>query len=256
MVFRKRARARRPLRRRKTRRGSSKVPKATKAFVKKAISTKMESKMVQLSAQHSSIEEGLPVYKKYPMYAQSAVGVTDRGRIGNTIFATKIVVKYKISVEWDDIDPENPDILVPEQGLVPIWFNFFLVRKKTNSINIEDQWFKPKDRGQEFQAEPLDFSNVQNGLNVLNTDMYTVLAMKKVRMHIDRQSRTDRKTSAFVYRFKKPLKIHLQENSTNVTDTALISPLIELVMYPYWGGDSQWGQNWLNQYSIQMYYKD
>lgn len=254
MVFRKRARARRPLRRRKTRRGTSKVPKATKAFVQKAISRKMESKMVQESDAFFWNSEDAIYNRKY-MYAASAVGVTDRGRIGNTIWGTKIVVKYKISGEHFAGDPENPDLLVPD-SLPAFYCKIFLVKIKSNYADILEQWFKSKDRGSEFPVLPLNEVNIQNGLNVLNTDFFNIIKMKTVKMKLTRDNRNEVITGAMTHRFKKPIKITLNENSTNVTDANTIDPLMQVLIYPYWGTPSQWGGSWGIQYSIQQYYKD
>jgi len=251
----KRTRARRSLsRRRKSRRKSTKRTIATKAYVQKALSRKMESKMCQYSnAFYYNSEDS--VYNNVLCYKYSSVGTTDRGRIGNTIWATKIVVRYKFVVEYFANNPENYDDLVPE-GVPPITMKFFIVKRKSTSGILAQQWFKSKDRGQEYPIEALNFENIQNGLNALNTDVMTIVAMKNVTARCTRDNRNVIHTGTLTYRFPKPTKITLNENSTNVVDDALVSPQYVVYMYPYWGTDSAHGTTWGLQYSVQQYYKD
>lgn len=248
----KKTRARRKLSRTRKRRTGG-VSKSTKAYVKKAISRKLESKMVQYSnAFYNSSEDN--VYNSHLCYSTCSVGVTDRGRIGNSIYPTKIVLKYKIQCDHTALNPVD----LPEpQGIPTIWFNMFLIKQKSNfGFDPPYQWFKAKDRGSEFPTLPLSFDNVQDGKNTLNTDAYTVIKMKKVPVTITLDHREEIKTGSMVHVFKKLSKMILNENSTNVTDAATITPVYYVIMYPYWGKDSSWGGKWGFEYSIQCYYKD
>lgn len=195
------------------------------------------------------------VYNRLYMYRNTSVGVTDRGRIGDTIWGTKIVVKYKFAGEHFAGDPENPDLLVPD-SLPAIYMKIFLVKIKSNYADLALAWFKAKDRGTELPVLPLTPTNIQDGKNVLNTDVMTIVKMKTVKMKLSRDNRNEIITGAMVHRFKKPVKITIRENSTNVNDVNTIDPLYQVIMYPYWGTDSQWGGDWGMEYSIQQYYKD
>lgn len=260
-----RRRAKRTMRRSRRKRASSRRRAskskgvASKAYVQKAISRKMESKMVQVSNQlyWNTVDEldNLIPYQLTTLYKYCTNGTTDRGRIGNTIFATKIVVKYKIRATNFADDPEKPDEL-PIQSLPPIYFKFFLVKRKSGTGSLAEGWFNSKDRGQEFPIESLNFSDIQNGLNTINVADKIVLKYKSVRCKLTRDNRSEIITGSMSYVFPKIQKITLNENSTNVVDDRLINPNYALVMYPYWGTDSAWGSDWGIQYSIQQYYKD
>lgn len=255
----RKARARRTLSRKRTRSRRKYGRKksggvATKAYVQKAITRKQESKMCQFSdAFYWNSEQS--VYNDVLCYRFAAVGTTDRGRIGNTIWGTKIVLKYKFISEFFSQNPENYEELIP-QGVPPITMKCFIVRRKANYALLAEQWFKAKDRGTEFPYLGLTPSNIQNGLNVLNTDVFTVLAMKNITLRPTRDDRNKIATGSLSYTFPKPTKITLNENSTNVVNNDLITPMIEVWMYPYWGTDSEHGSAWGFQYSVQQYYKD
>lgn len=252
-TIRRKATSRRVFTRRK-RRTTGTVSKATKKYVASAIRKKLESKMSQYTNGFFDQSED-NVFNFSHCYLQTSVGTTDRGRIGNTIWGTKIVVKYKcIAQHWAG-DPENPDLLVPE-GLPPLYFKIFIIKHKSGLADVTSQWFKSRDRGTEFPVLELSFGNIQNGLNVLNTDAYTVLAYKSVKLTITRDKRDDMNTGSLTYRFPKLQKITLNENSTNVVDKQLCTPLFSVCMYPYWGTDEQWGGKWGMTYSIQNHYKD
>jgi len=256
MAIVKRARARRNFKRKRSmsRRKRSATGLATKAYVQKQISRKQESKMVQFSDSFFYNSE-LNTYNDILLYKHSSTGTTDRGRIGNTIWATKINFKYKFSAEHNAPVPDRQDELFP-QGLPPLYMNIMLIKRKNGTANIQNQFYKSKDRGVEFPYLPLTQPNVQNGLNALNTDIYTVVKFKKLKMLITRDQRVNTITGSMTHVFKKPVKITLNENSTNVVNNELVTPCYEIWMWPYWGTDSSWGGAWGFAYSAQQHYKD
>lgn len=251
---------RRNFSRKKRRVSTRKVPKATKKYVLAQISKKQESKMAQFSDNLFWNEEPTDSFNpniSFGLWNPISVGVTDRGRIGNEIWATKISCMYKISADWVAGDPELPDLLVPIEGLAPLVFKMFLIKRKANLAGTREQWFKAKDRGQEYPFLPMTLENVQNGRNKLNTDFYDVVATKNVTVRLTRDKRREVITGQFNYRWKKPIKVILNQNNTEVNNTFVKTPLYDIIIYPYWGSsDSGWGGQWGIETSTMMYYKD
>lgn len=245
-----------PSRRKNVRRKRTSTRLATKAYVQKAITRKQESKCVSYTdAFYWNSEDA--TYQRQLMYRYCTPGTTDRGRIGDTIYATKVVIRYKLVGDHFAEDPEKVDFIVP-QAIPTLHMKMFLVERKKNNGDVAflEQWFKSKDRGEQAPYEPISFSNIQNGLNALNTDAYTILAYKSVPLTLTRDKRTEIITGQFSHRFVKPKKIKLTANNIASNASDEVYPNIWWIAYPYWGTDSAWGGNWGLQYSIQQYYKD
>lgn len=257
----KRTRARRNLKRprRVTRRKSRAL--ATKAYVQKAVARKQDSKMCQFSDAFYANSEN-PTYRMYTMYKWSTPGVTDRGRIGNTIWATKIVVRFVINVQHFSDPPtsseatQNYDKLTPE-SVPPFWVKMFLVQRKSGTGDLKDSWFNEKDRGVDFPVMGLTPEHIQDGCNTINVADKTILKYKTVSVRVTRDNRQNLLTGSFTYRFPKAKKITLNDNEfDNAVDDRLINPNIQFVIYPYWGYNAQHGSAWGIRYSMYQYYKD
>ncbi|AXH78114.1 MAG: putative capsid protein [Persevirus truchatis] len=227
---------------------------ATKAYVQKAITKKQESKMVQISGDFNSELESFPElwYTRHALYQQCLPGVTDRGRIGDTIYATGINVMYKIqAIRQIDMSAEESR---------PITFKLFVIHQKNSYQVPTENWFKGKDRGASDPSEPLAQEFVQNGLNVLNTDAFKILGHKNITIRPTPKEPYHMRTGRMWVPLRQ-MKINLQNNlQSGQNGIEQIMPLLWFVAYPYWGDEGEDGAiyqgKWQMKYSIQQHYKD
>lgn len=254
MPFVKRTRARRPLRRRKSRARKKTKKLATVAYVKRALTSSKEDKMVQITDELFYNTVGFPStwFKRHLMYEFCVPGVTDRGRIGDSINMAGIRVSFKLQVFGNFTATFNE--------VRPLTWYFFLVEPKNNWFAPTSMWFKSRDRGTANPYLDLNETNVQNGLNVINNDSMTIHGMKKITVQPGTDIQYKQVTGSWYIPLKNR-KLKLQNNDPTSNAPNEIMKPIYLVTYPYWG-DTGGGEGatyqgtWGCTYSIMQYYRD
>jgi len=221
----------------------------TKSFLKKTLAKAIESKRVTvLRTLENSSETG---YTTEQLGTFITPGVTDQGRIGNTIHLTGLQVRYHFQTSVG-AEPSTADLRPP------ITLHMFLVQSKNNWTNPSSTWFKSVSSGIEDPYEPLTNDNIQTGILILNTDMFTVLGHHKRTI----QCTEDRKIASHngIAKFNlKNKKMVFNSNSLSINGVGEIVPAIYLVTYFYHGIKPEFLNTNVQfgvRQAVSLYYKD
>ena len=165
----KRTRSRRPLRRRRRTRNSKAL--ATRAYVRKLTARVQESKRTAINGVLD--ETDIDGWQSTYIGQNITVGVTDKGRIGNTINLTGIVVRWKIA-----------SYFVDDQAVIPT-VHIAIVQPKNGYSPPHSRFYKTFDAGLDDPYEVLDKDSMNDGRRWLNTDDLKILKYykKKIPKH-------------------------------------------------------------------------
>lgn len=240
------ARRRRPLRRRK--RGTN-LSKTVKRTVNKLIYKAKESKCVCSNLLGlTNVGESTPDFVNQTLYVNVTPGVTDRGRIGNTINATGIRVNYVTKVQF----PNTGDYAVE-----PTTLHMFIIKVKNNWLSPHIYWFKSLDRGIADPYVPLDRENIDDGRRVLNTDMYTVVKHKTVTLQPSAIKPVVQVTGQFTANLRRA-EIKFNSNDVSTQGIADLNHVYMFYAYFYTGSGNSVALpiNQAARFAVYQYYKD
>jgi len=219
-------RKKRTMRRRKVyrrKRGTSNL--VTKAFLAKKLARTIESKRVSLTSSFTSTSETAAQVQMVGQYI--VPGVTDQGRIGNTIHLTGVQIRYHYAYELGEFFTET-------EKAPPITLHMYLVQAKNNFVLPQVQWFKSIDAGDANPYQELNADTINEGTYILNTDHFKVLGHHSRRLQPDCCKRLVSTRGIAKFPMKN-VKMVFQSNSTDLNGIAEITPQIYLVTYFYTG---------------------
>jgi len=241
----KKTRARRTFSRKKRRVG--KVTKTVKTYVQRSIASKLESKNVCIidTITKAAILDGLGYYRTAPA-AIITPGVTDRGRIGDTVYLTGITIKYKFQADANS------------NFNSPITWHWYVVKMKSRFATPDDVWFKSFDSGAINAYVGLSQVAVQDGRRKLNTQAFTVLGHKKITLHPGSGTAYRQAKTGMMITRMKMLKQKFNTNSTVGSGLQEFTPGIYVIGYPYDGDSENYAeyQDFAIRFCIDLTYKD
>lgn len=244
------SRMRRPLRRKRARRTRTKaLTRAAKRAVKNIVYKDKESKCVTtLISNLNNISETIPDYVDQILYLTSTPGVTDRGRIGNTIHATGCRVKYVFKYQFPN---------TAEYSTEPLTLHMFIIKCKNTWQLPSSHWFKSLDRGVNDPYVPLERESIDDGRRVFNTDYYTILKHKTVTLQPTADSPVKQWTGDFSVSLKRQ-EIKFDSNDTAGNGIADLNHIYMFYAYVYSGTGIQINTpvQYGARFAIYQYYKD
>jgi len=221
----------------------------TKSFLKKTLAKTVESKRNSNLTTLTSESETPYIVSHIGQYITP--GVTDEGRIGNTIHLTGIAVKYVFNCQLSLS-------LIPSTRWPPVTLKMFLVQSKNNYTLPQGQWFKTIGSGDTTVYTELSDETINAGLLVLNTDGYTILGAKSIKLDPDVSQPLRQVTGSWSVKLRNK-KMTFLSNSLIQNGNSQINPPIYLVYYFYTGYEAterdpvlQYGA----RFSTTTYYKD
>lgn len=243
----KRTRARRSLIRAKRKKTSARtVSKPVKNYVAKAIFSKLESKricIIDVFNKNDAVD-GIGYYRLAPQQFITP-GVTDRGRIGDSIYLSAITIRYVV------------DQYITTNANKPLYLHWYVVRMKSRFATPDDVWFQSFDAGATNTYVPLSQGAIQDGRRKLNTQAYTVLGHKAVKIHAGSGSSYAQCVTGKLTVPLKHQKAMFNTNSTTGSGLQEFSPGIYVIHYAYDGGSNNYSdQDWNQRFCIEMSYKD
>jgi len=203
-----------------------KSPLATKAYVRKAVVSKMESKQGNQTLTYNQNSEA--DYVRNAILAFITPGVTDKGRIGDSIYLTWFNVKVVFTVKALAVD------------CMPATLHMYLVKCKSGVNVPDDTFYRKYDNGAEDPYKPLDYTNIQAGNNTINTKQFSVLwhRQKTLLTALNNEPRK-RVVCNWSYRFPKMTKCRFDSNDTGSAGITEITPGIFLYTFVYTGEGSR-----------------
>jgi len=151
---------------RRTARKKGTVLQQLKKYVKKELNEAVEHKCVTFGTTLLRSDE--LNYQIKSIGQDITSGVTDGGRIGNTIHLTRLTCRYVFSASLAadvDITTRWP----------PVTLKMFIIQEKEGGSSIAANWFKAFDRGDDDPVVPLTDDTINDGRRVINTDSYKIL---------------------------------------------------------------------------------
>lgn len=258
MVYRKRTRT--PMRRaRRKFKRSKKTSLVTKSYLRKALVRTKESKSV------STLTEGLSIIggdsplvndiTSYNIFSYITPGVTDAGRIGNTIELSAVGVKW-----------------ISNSGCIPgtesltnryrdVHLHVYLVMAKNNYLLPQTYWYNAFNRGAETPYVALNTENIGDGRRTINTSQIKILGHKRIKLGQPNNNTLEyQRDGTILFKCKKTVKIN--SNSTDANGNAECNPPIYLIMYLQDPGTQLDSGPFLSFQNVQVstsittYYKD
>jgi len=249
MAYRKKTRRIRRTRRTTRKKRTVSNALVTKSFLKKTLAKSIESKR---NTHNVALEHTDEVPYLLDLVGRYIVpGVTDEGRIGNTIHLTGVNVRYVFTAAL------STDVLVTTRW-PPVTLKMFLIQSKNNFFTPTSQWFKSFDSGNTDPTVPLTDESINDGRRILNTDNFTVLGSHTHKL----MPELGKPLVQYTGMMRVPLKnkkMVFNSNNTSANGTADIMPPIYLVYYFYTGflaGSRDPALEWGCRASITTYYKD
>jgi len=243
----KRARARRPLRRRRKSRARKSKTLATKSYVNKMVSKATESK--RTTSLYTLVDSDASTGAGYLFHVVGqniSVGVTDRGRIGNTIHLTGVQVRWVALMEWVDAGARDATI------------NIVFVRPKNNYSAPHSRWFKSFDNALDDPYEPLSVESMNDGRRWINTDDLILLKHYKKTIY-RRDGGIDKQTANGIAKLPlNKMKMIINQNGTSAPSFSDISPAIWVYMYVTLNDDAAYSESnaFTTDYAVSTYYRD
>jgi len=250
MAYRKRTRRIRRTRRTTRKKRTVNNSLVTKSFLKKTLAKTVESKR---NTYNSSLEHTDEVpYLAHQIGRFIVPGVTDEGRIGNTIHMTGINIRYVFTAAL------STDVLVSTRW-PPVTLKMFVVQAKNNFFTLTSQWFKAFDAGNTDPVVPITDESINDGRRVLNTDTFTILGTHTRKLMPELGKPLTQTTGKFSVPFKQHKKMVFTSNNTSANGSADIVPPIFVVYYFYTGflaGSRDPVLEYGCRAAITTYYKD
>jgi len=218
-------RTRRTTRRtRRTARKKGTVLQQLKKYVKKELNDTIEHKCVTFGTTLLKSDE--IGYSIKSIGQDITSGVTDGGRIGNSIHLTRVTCRYVFSANL------TTDVDVTTRW-PPVTLKMFLVQQKEGSSTIANVWFKAFDRGDDDPVVPLNNDTINDGRRVINTDSFKILGSYTKTLTPSLQVPYQQHTGKFNIKLNKKLT-YIHNGSTSAYPYQVI-PTIFLVYYFYTG---------------------
>jgi len=151
---------------RRTARKKGTVLQQLKKYVKKELNEAVEHKCVTFGTTLLRSDE--LAYNIKSIGQDITSGVTDGGRIGNTIHLTRLTCRYVFSAKL------GTDVDVTTRW-PPVTLKMFIIQEKTSGSSIANEWFKAFDRGDDDPTVALDDGSINDGRRVINTDSFKIL---------------------------------------------------------------------------------
>ncbi|AXQ66478.1 MAG: hypothetical protein [Persevirus pargotis] len=218
-------RSRRTARRtRRTSRKKGTVLQQLKKYVKKELNDAVEHKCVTIG--NTLLKSDETGYRIDSIGKNITNGVTDAGRIGNTIHLSRVTCRYVFSASLTtgvDVTTRWP----------PVTLKMFLVELKEGLPTLGSVWFKAFDRGDDDPVVPLSNDSINDGRRVINTDSFKILGAYSKTLTPSLQVPYHQFTGKFNVKLNKKLTyIH---NGTADAYPYQVTPTIFLVYYFYTG---------------------
>lgn len=246
-------RKRSSVRRRRTRPGRRRTKKSTqvvtKQYLKKQLDKAIESKKTCSIVGLTKLDlEAGTGYFRHRVGSFLTPGVTDNGRIGNTIHLTGVRVNYVFTATS------------ATAATYPYVLNIMILKMKSQFAVPEDTFYKAFNMGAEEPYVPLTLSAIQDGRRIYNTESYNILAHKKVTLRPNLNT-TSIATSTGKLALRLPrTEMKFFSNSTLINTATQIVPGIYIFMFVYTGSGTGYpegdGQDFQIRACMSEYYKD
>lgn len=240
----KRTRARRPLRRTRRRlfRRARKSPLASKAYVRKLTNKAVEAK--RTTSLYELAQDSTTPYNAHIVGQNINVGITDKGRIGNTINLTGIGIRWKLESLWNDSLATNPVV------------HIVIVEPKNGWFTPASRFWKAFDNGLPNPTEILDLTSMNDGRRVLNTEDLIIHKHYKRTCHKISDQIAGIYTGNCSMKLKRTVKIN--NNGTGTISPGDVSIPLYVYMFVVLGDEGKYDVN--NQFTlstaVNTYYKD
>lgn len=239
---------RKPMMRRRRKRSTA-LSKTAKRVVKSMIYKDKESKCITNNITTlNNISETIPDYISQILYLDLVPGVTDRGRIGNTVHATGCRVSYVFKYQFPNTG---------EYSTEPLTLHMFIIKCKNTWQLPASHWFKSLDRGAGDPYVALERESIDDGRRVYNTDMYTILKHKTVTLQPTIDSPVKQWTGNFATKFNRQ-ELKFDSNQTSGNGIADINHIYMFYAYVYSGSGLQINTpvQYGARFAIYQYFKD
>lgn len=247
MAYRRRARTIRRTRRTGRKKGT--VLTQLKKYVKKELNAAVEHKSVTWGSTLSKGEE-IP-YRTNPIGCNITPGVTDGGRIGNTVHLSRITCRFVMSAKL------GTDITV-EDRWPPVTLKIFLIQSGNQSTTISTNWFKAFDQGSEDPYVELTNESINDGRYVVNTDSFKILGAYSKTLKPSLSAPLSQYTGKCTFKLNNK-KLTFIHNGTSNSVPFQVIPGLDIVYYFYTGFTAE-AESPKYDYDVRMrtfqYYKD